>query len=93
MLSVVIVGSHTFGGREFESFQGGDDRQGPCRCRAWFASAWAMWISHSSEWLCSFPNLIEDFRRKCRFVLRQEATVVLLNDIRCVLDGITRLLV
>lgn len=22
MLSVVIVGSHTFGGREFESFQG-----------------------------------------------------------------------
>jgi hypothetical protein len=80
-------------GRRFISRQGGDDRLGPCRCGAWFASARAMWISRSSEWLCSFPNLIEDFRRKCSFVLRQTATVVLLNDIRCVLDCIARLLV
>jgi len=33
------------------------------------ASAWAMWISYSTYWLCSFPNLIENFRRKCRLVL------------------------
>ncbi len=57
------------------------------------ASTWAMWISYGSEWLCSFPNLIENFRGKGRLVLRQEATVVLLNDIRRVLDGITRLLI
>jgi hypothetical protein len=52
-----------------------------------------MWISHLSELLCGVPSLIEDFRRKCRFVLRQEATSVLHYDIRRVLDGITRLLI
>ena len=57
------------------------------------ASAWTMWISDKSDKLCRFPNLIEYFRRKCRFILRQETTVMLLNDVRCVLDGITGLLV
>ena len=57
------------------------------------ASAWTIWISCSSDQLCSFPNLIEDFRRKRRLVLRQESAVMLLNDIRCFLDGIAGLLV
>ncbi len=47
--------------------------------------------SHSI--LRSFPNLIEDLCGQRGFVLRKEATVVLLNYIGCILNCVARLLV
>ena len=39
------------------------------------------------------PYLIENPDRECRLILRKEAPVVVGNHFRCVLDGITCLLV
>lgn len=42
---------------------------------------------------CVLPDLVEDLRRECGFVLREKTPVMLLHDIRRVLNGIARLLV
>ena len=43
--------------------------------------------------LCGFPNLIKDASSQCRLVLRQKQTVVLLDHVGRILDGVTGLLV
>lgn len=41
----------------------------------------------------SFPNLVQDLCRKCSFILRQKAAVMLLHDIGRVLDCVACLLI
>ncbi len=50
-------------------------------------------IRASHSILRGFPNLIENLGSQCGFVLRQKATVVLLNDIGRILNCVAGLLV